>query len=181
MPSAGELPDPLKDLARRNGTAIRPDPDFRHDMDRLIASIEQRVGSVASSSAHPGVASRPSVTDSRSGPQPRDRRASASRIMTRLLMLSALVQLAVFVATGSNDVRLISILAGTLLGVGTIATGAIRRSAAEIVLGIVGVAPWVLLVVVPSLLAALAPAIAVLVLGTLVLKELRSLTPPTAR
>lgn len=173
MPSADELPDSLKALARRNGTLVRPDPDFRHDMDRLIASLEQRVGLRASAPAHPSVASRPPVPDSRSEPQSRARRTSASRTMTRLLMLSVLVQMAVFLTTGSNDIRLISMFAGTLLGVGTIVTGTMRHSVAETALGVVGVAPWVLLVVVPPLLAALAPAIAVLVLGALVSKSLR--------
>ena len=40
MPVDVQLPDSIKDLAFRNGIAIRPDPDFHHDMDRLIAGLE---------------------------------------------------------------------------------------------------------------------------------------------
>jgi hypothetical protein len=40
MPVDVQLPDSIKELAFRNGIAIRPDPDFHHDMDRLIAGLE---------------------------------------------------------------------------------------------------------------------------------------------
>jgi hypothetical protein len=43
MPSPDELPDGLKPLAYRNGMAVRPDPDFNHDMERLAAALEQWV------------------------------------------------------------------------------------------------------------------------------------------
>jgi hypothetical protein len=41
MPSADELPPELENLAYRNGIKIRPDPDFHHDMDRLIEGIKE--------------------------------------------------------------------------------------------------------------------------------------------
>jgi hypothetical protein len=41
MPSADELPAELENLAYRNGIKIRPDPDFHHDMDRLIEGLEE--------------------------------------------------------------------------------------------------------------------------------------------
>src|SRR5258706_14605852 len=41
MPAEAHLPRSLVELTYRNGTAVRRDPDFRHDMDRLIASLEQ--------------------------------------------------------------------------------------------------------------------------------------------
>ena len=41
MPEADDLPDSLKELAYRNGTPIRPNPDFHVDMDRLIKGIEK--------------------------------------------------------------------------------------------------------------------------------------------
>ncbi|MBL8103559.1 MAG: toll/interleukin-1 receptor domain-containing protein [Anaerolineales bacterium] len=40
MPKAGELPASLQKLVYKNGIPIRPDPDFRHDMDRLVAALE---------------------------------------------------------------------------------------------------------------------------------------------
>jgi hypothetical protein len=39
MPSRSELPEPLRPLAERNGQAVRPDPDFHRDMDRLIQHL----------------------------------------------------------------------------------------------------------------------------------------------
>ena len=40
MPQKSELPTTLKDLPEQNGIAVRPDPDFHRDMDRLIKGIE---------------------------------------------------------------------------------------------------------------------------------------------
>jgi hypothetical protein len=39
MPTAGELPDSIRPLASRNAASVRPDPDFHHDMDRLIRGL----------------------------------------------------------------------------------------------------------------------------------------------
>lgn len=39
MPTVAELPDSLRDLTYRNAIAVRPDPDFHPDMNRLIAGI----------------------------------------------------------------------------------------------------------------------------------------------
>ena len=39
MPTAEDLPPSLRPLACRNGMPVRPDPDFRHDMERLIAAL----------------------------------------------------------------------------------------------------------------------------------------------
>jgi len=39
MPTADQLPASLSPLALRNGLPVRPDPDFRKDMDRLIKGI----------------------------------------------------------------------------------------------------------------------------------------------
>lgn len=41
MPKEEELPQTLKDLAYRNGIAIRHDPDFHVDMERLMKSLDQ--------------------------------------------------------------------------------------------------------------------------------------------
>ncbi len=43
MPGPKELPEPLKKLAFRNGAAIRPDPDFHRDMDRVIRAMKKAV------------------------------------------------------------------------------------------------------------------------------------------
>lgn len=40
MPSVQRLPPGLKKLVYRNGLAVRPDPDFHRDMDRLIAALK---------------------------------------------------------------------------------------------------------------------------------------------
>jgi serine/threonine-protein kinase len=37
---ASELPESMRPLALRNGLPVRPDPDFHHDMDRLIRKLE---------------------------------------------------------------------------------------------------------------------------------------------
>jgi TIR domain len=39
MPKMQELPEPMQPLAYRNGLAVRHDPDFHNDMDRLIKSM----------------------------------------------------------------------------------------------------------------------------------------------
>ncbi|MEM1256727.1 MAG: toll/interleukin-1 receptor domain-containing protein [Cyanobacteria bacterium P01_H01_bin.21] len=44
MPSADALPEGLEDVAYRNATLARPDPDFKHDMGRLIQGLEAIVG-----------------------------------------------------------------------------------------------------------------------------------------
>ncbi len=40
MPRADDLPAELAELAYRNGTVVRADPDFHRDMDRLIRGLE---------------------------------------------------------------------------------------------------------------------------------------------
>jgi hypothetical protein len=41
MPSRDDLPPSLQPLALINAVAVRNDPDFTHDMERLIASLER--------------------------------------------------------------------------------------------------------------------------------------------
>ena len=45
LPREAELPEPLKPLAYRNAAQARPDPDFDHDLKRLIRRLEEVVGS----------------------------------------------------------------------------------------------------------------------------------------
>jgi hypothetical protein len=40
MPGESELPPSMQALVYRNAISIRPDPDFHHDVDRLIKGIE---------------------------------------------------------------------------------------------------------------------------------------------
>ena len=46
MPSKDQLPESLKDFAFRNGTQIRPAPDFHTDIDRLIHSLKNHLQSL---------------------------------------------------------------------------------------------------------------------------------------
>jgi hypothetical protein len=41
MPAEASLPPNLRPLAYRNAAVVRDDPDFHHDMDRLIGSLQQ--------------------------------------------------------------------------------------------------------------------------------------------
>ena len=41
IPSVDELPPSLQELAFRNAIPVRPDPDFHHDVDRLVAGLKQ--------------------------------------------------------------------------------------------------------------------------------------------
>lgn len=40
IPSSKDLPDSMQELPYRHGLAVRSDPDFRHDMDRLIDHLK---------------------------------------------------------------------------------------------------------------------------------------------
>ena len=44
MPTADDLPEGLRELAFRNGQAVRADPDFHHDVERLVRGITDVVG-----------------------------------------------------------------------------------------------------------------------------------------
>jgi hypothetical protein len=48
IPKAEELPESLRQLAFRNGLAVREDPDFRHDVERLIHGINDVLKATAS-------------------------------------------------------------------------------------------------------------------------------------
>lgn len=43
MPDADDLPDSIREFAKRNGMPVRADPDFRTDCDRLIDGLEQNM------------------------------------------------------------------------------------------------------------------------------------------
>jgi hypothetical protein len=50
MPDENSLPPSLAGLAYRNGMAIRRDPDFRNDMERLLRALEGLIGGATSAS-----------------------------------------------------------------------------------------------------------------------------------
>jgi formylglycine-generating enzyme required for sulfatase activity len=54
VPPAEELPESLRGLSFRNGLPVRPDPDFHHDMDRLIHGIEDGVKALRERSTRRG-------------------------------------------------------------------------------------------------------------------------------
>jgi hypothetical protein len=74
MPAEKSLPTSLQLLRFRNGTPIRPDPDFHRDMDRLIRAIEQHLaaadGLPAELSLEPAQPGGTLVDDSRPEPMP---------------------------------------------------------------------------------------------------------------
>ncbi len=43
IPAAYRLPSSIQDLSYRNSIAVRPDPDFHRDMDRLIEYLKQLI------------------------------------------------------------------------------------------------------------------------------------------
>jgi len=43
MPVEEDLPPSLRKLVYRNGLQIRPDPDFHHDMDRLVSAVDKYI------------------------------------------------------------------------------------------------------------------------------------------
>lgn len=44
MPRESDLPDSIRELALRNGFAVRPDPDFHRDMERLCFKVQELLG-----------------------------------------------------------------------------------------------------------------------------------------
>lgn len=51
IPAENDLPIGLKELAFRNGTSIRPDPDFHNDISRLITSLELHLRNLSNKNA----------------------------------------------------------------------------------------------------------------------------------
>lgn len=54
IPAADRLPDSMRDLAYRQGIAIRADPDFHRDMDRLIEYLQQQIKLPQKDASSPG-------------------------------------------------------------------------------------------------------------------------------
>jgi TIR domain len=66
MPAAKSLPPSLQALANRNGLQVRDDPDFAHDMDRMLAAVGHVLapegGSPPYSSSSQGFGGQPTTT-----------------------------------------------------------------------------------------------------------------------
>jgi predicted ATPase len=62
MPTAAQLPQSLAEFAYRQGTAVRPDPDFHRDMDRLVASLQGLLPTGGAPAARSAAERRPAPT-----------------------------------------------------------------------------------------------------------------------
>ena len=83
MPSPDELPASIRELAFRNAALVRPDPDFRNDVDRLIRALERISTSTNRQSSR---SSAPVVAGSRRSkavPPAKPRRASDRKPATQ--------------------------------------------------------------------------------------------------
>jgi hypothetical protein len=70
VPPAEDLPETLRELAFRHGIYVRPDPDFHHDVTRLVRGINDVLG-VSAPVAGPGLSPprpRPAVPLAAEGP-----------------------------------------------------------------------------------------------------------------
>src|SRR5208282_758577 len=59
MPKETTLPPSIKPLTLRNGTPVRPDPDFHHDMDRLAEGLDKHFRAGAPGPEPKGVLAKP--------------------------------------------------------------------------------------------------------------------------
>ena len=74
MPSKDDLPDSLQELAFRNATQIRPEPDFHNDIERLINSLKK----------HPQTIPK-QTEDEKLGPSASEARRRGEQELERLL------------------------------------------------------------------------------------------------
>jgi len=65
-PPADRLPPSIQDLSYRNGIAVRPDPDFHRDMDRLIEYLTQQISDVSEPQTKPDNQSKPVLKETKS-------------------------------------------------------------------------------------------------------------------
>lgn len=57
IPPVEQLPDGMQDLSYRHGIAVRPDPDFHRDMDRLIEQLKIQIKAIEEQHRAPRAAS----------------------------------------------------------------------------------------------------------------------------
>jgi len=79
MPDPAQLPGNLAAFAFRHATQVRPDPDFHHDMDRVIAALQPLIAGESSSSNTPVIARAPGTANIPRTNLPRNRPALIGR------------------------------------------------------------------------------------------------------
>jgi len=70
IPPEDRLPASMQDLSYRHGIAVRPDPDFHRDMDRLIESLKQAIKGLADQRTEPSMAVQTVLEDVKEKPSP---------------------------------------------------------------------------------------------------------------
>jgi formylglycine-generating enzyme required for sulfatase activity len=65
IPPADRLPASIQELPYRNGIAVRPDPDFHRDMDRLIESLTQQICGLSEAQPKPVFPAKPVQTETK--------------------------------------------------------------------------------------------------------------------
>ncbi|HVO69347.1 MAG TPA: PKD domain-containing protein [Aggregatilineaceae bacterium] len=101
MPAETGLPSSLRPLAYRNAAVVRDDPDFHHDMDRLIGSLQQGLTTGEMPLPRPARLAPPRHR------KPRSIRTVLSKLVAALLFAAILLiaGAALIVATKPTDKR----------------------------------------------------------------------------
>lgn len=79
MPAEEDLPESIRPFVYRNGVPVRPDPDFHHDMDRIIARLD---GYGRPAPLRPTETAAPSWPEPIPGDQDRSRDPERERVPT---------------------------------------------------------------------------------------------------
>jgi hypothetical protein len=98
VPRANELPENLQKLAYRQAISLRPDPDFHHDMERLVGRIKSAVSAPRVATPEP-VASPP--------PVPGRRRPPWKAIVAAAVLGLVLLGVIVYVATDRGQITIV--------------------------------------------------------------------------
>ena len=135
MPPERSLPSALKEFAFRNAAAARPDPDFRRDMDRLIATLRSEYGLQLTERARVQVADDVRALGFR----------GSQRTLTLGILVSQVLQVGLFWSTEADDVRLVAVLIPNLLGAALAFLGWRSKNWAPMAFGVLALLlPWVL-------------------------------------
>lgn len=139
MPPAEELPKSLRPLAFRHAIAVRADPDFRHDIERLVSGLERHVSKDSSVRAQ-GPESSPAAAESSDGVY-----QSTIAVLAGVLIAIEILLLIAFFLTDDTTPRTIGVVLISLLGVTLAAFGIRRGDGLAIGAGACAVlTPWVL-------------------------------------
>jgi formylglycine-generating enzyme required for sulfatase activity len=98
VPRANQLPESLQKLAYRQAISLRPDPDFHHDMERLVGRIKSAVSAPRVATPEP-VASPP--------PVPGRRRPPWKAIVAAAVLGLVLLGVIVYVATDRGQITIV--------------------------------------------------------------------------